>query len=501
MIYLPSNIILIWNSTHASIPSGFTRETGLDGRFPKGSALATDPNDVGGAATHTHSATANHTHTTTAHTHTTTINGGSGGNVDSGASSGSTRVTGHDHPQIASGAVSSDSVSTVAATYDAVSNNPPYKEVIFIKSDGTTRIPNNVHCLYSGSSIPSDFTLDTSYGDKFLRGASTGADAGTTGGSSTNTHTLTHTHSVSHAHAGVTTLASTSERSANQAGTDIVALNHTHDLTFGAYSGSTSDTPSIVTTETVEPAYSKLAVIQNTSGSEKLPVGVIGLYLGTIASTPVGWGIVTAMIGKYHKGSAAASESGNTGGSNTHTHASQGHTHTVSSHNHSVTVSAHTNSTRHNGNSRGAASDSTTHSASTATQAFTLESGSTAADSQSNEPLYRTVLFLQYLGIYEASVSETITFTESVNVVVDRVVNVSDSMTFSENVFTPTIYNPATTRTVSVREEMLFSDSGDIGPRTGDVYGPAETMTFTERVYVQIVTPSTSDRASFGVEY
>ena len=57
MAAVKSGIILIWTGTNAAIPSGWERETDLDGKYPKASG-AEAPNTTGGSHTHTHTATA-----------------------------------------------------------------------------------------------------------------------------------------------------------------------------------------------------------------------------------------------------------------------------------------------------------------------------------------------------------------------------------------------------------------------------------------------------------
>ena len=65
-------IILIWTGSNASIPSGFTRETSLDSKFPKAWG-AENPNTTGGSDTHSHTSPS-HTHTMVSHSHTVTLN-------------------------------------------------------------------------------------------------------------------------------------------------------------------------------------------------------------------------------------------------------------------------------------------------------------------------------------------------------------------------------------------------------------------------------------------
>src|SRR5688572_4898152 len=65
---IPADLILGWPSTAASIPSGWTRVTALDGVFPRGTSGTGAPVATGGTATHTHT-TPNHGHQFGAHSH------------------------------------------------------------------------------------------------------------------------------------------------------------------------------------------------------------------------------------------------------------------------------------------------------------------------------------------------------------------------------------------------------------------------------------------------
>ena len=127
------------------------RVTALDGLYPKGTANATNPNDTGGNATHTHTSSS-HTHTMSAHTHSIDIKRAS--TQDShNVNGGSTLVEpNHDHTAFNSGAITSVSVGSTSVTYSEISNDPPYYEVIFITpTTGTDVLPNGVIYFYDGS--------------------------------------------------------------------------------------------------------------------------------------------------------------------------------------------------------------------------------------------------------------------------------------------------------------------------------------------------------------
>lgn len=121
------DVILIWAGTHASIPSGYVRETTLDSKYPKGTADATNPATTGGNATHSHSATANHSHTEANHVHSITLEL----TTDyAGRPTGADVWNQHTHATHDSGAMVGGGLSSVSATYASVSNDPPFHAFI-----------------------------------------------------------------------------------------------------------------------------------------------------------------------------------------------------------------------------------------------------------------------------------------------------------------------------------------------------------------------------------
>ena len=229
------NIIIIWPSTNASIPSGFTRETTLDSKFTRGTAASTDPNTTGGATTHTHTSSA-HSHTMSSHTHLIFLHQ-AGGNDNNSDSDGSESFSIDHYHSVNIAGVTNGGLSSVTSTYASVSNNPPYYEVIFIKASGYSFIPNGSIIMESDTTIPTGFANCDGTGgtpdlrNKYLLGAGTGADSGTTGGSLTNIHDLTHTHTeTAHGHSqAVAGGASAAGGSRGQSGNTYVHQGHTHN--------------------------------------------------------------------------------------------------------------------------------------------------------------------------------------------------------------------------------------------------------------------------------
>lgn len=404
-----NGIIFIWSGTHALIPSGWSRVNSFDdGKFPKGTAASTDPNTTGGTATHTHTVTGTHTHTMGAHTHTITIPNGSGG-IATTTSSPNTATAAHNHgATITSGAAASTSVSSVTPSYGAFSNNPPFYSVIYITpTTSATSIPAGVIGL-ADAAAPAGFNIcdgtasTPNLVDKYLNGAATGADAGTTGGTTTNTHTLPHVHTTSHTHSAATSGSSSNTSAGSQAsgGNLLNTGTHTHSVDLDAATPSTADNITLAASaETVEPAYTKLLAIQ-AAGVSAMPVGIIALWTGTLATIPSGWILCDGNNGtidmrdRHLKITGTVGDVGDTGGSNTHTHASQNHSHTLS-HSHTKTLT--------HSNTRGATGSGTTGTNSSTTHAVTTDSAdpltgvtaATSADSSNNEPTYRTVAYIK----------------------------------------------------------------------------------------------------------
>lgn len=404
---IQNGIIFIWTGMHASIPSGWSRVTDMDDRYPKGTAASTNPNTTGGASTHSHTSPA-HTHTAQAHTHTITIGAGSGSSTNTGGHNDAV-LLGHTHNAFTSGAVSNFSCQSTAVTYGASSNDPPYYGVIYVTPTAVvSSLPSGIVAL-ADAVAPSGFNIcDGTSGtpnlvDKYLKGATTGGNAGTTGGGTTNTHSITHTHTTSHDHAGATSGGGTdATRNTNAGGGSVVLPGHTHTVTLNAATPTLSDTLSLVTTETVEPAYTKLLAIQAASQS-LIPRNIIAMWLGTLSTIPAGWILCDGTNGtvdmreRHLKITGTVGSVGETGGSNTHTHTSQNHDHAGVSHSHTAPNATHSGTNAPEGSSglEATAVTGTVHGVSTDSVNLVVNTGSTTADSSNNEPPYRTVAFIK----------------------------------------------------------------------------------------------------------
>ncbi|HYD35565.1 MAG TPA: hypothetical protein VD999_05835 [Vitreimonas sp.] len=410
---LTPNVTIPYDSTHASIPGGFSRETTLDGKYPKGAPNLTNPGGAGGASTHTHTSPS-HSHSFASHTHNISTSSNfhqlliPNNQSDSGGSSIG-RGT-HSHTGTTS-ALTSETVSSEAVTYSSQSNDPPYYEVIFIKSVGYNSLPNNAMLLNSATSR-NGMSFHTASANRFLKGAGTGANAGGTGGSLTNSHTVSHTHSTSHGHTGTTgnNSGGTIDR---QSGSNTPQGLSTHSHAFLLDNASvTSDSNSAITSqsESVQPAFRTLNAFKNTSGSSiGLLPGDIAMWLQSLATIPIGWVLCNGSNGtpdmrdQFLKIPASASAT-TTGGSNTHTHAAQSHTHTVSSHTHtgSVSPAVETTSRKASGDQGDCwggpnATEIPNHTLSSiSSTAGSLQAANTTANSSDNQPEYITVAFIQF---------------------------------------------------------------------------------------------------------
>lgn len=411
---LAPGVIIPFDGNEVDIPDGFERESGLDDKFPKAWG-SESPNTSGGSATHTHTSPA-HTHNISSHTHSiqTSSNNHTSGNEGTGSQIDGMRRGTHSH----SGTITTQAnvnVQSVAVTYSAQSNAPPFYEVIFIKSIGQNHVPKDVIVLSDRNEHLDFHRCDGNNGtpdlrNRYLKGADSDDDAGDMAGSNQNYHSITHTHTCAHGHTGITGNPSPSGTQVDDddAGADHGLGTHQHPITLNVSTPTSSSNSDIgPQSEIVEPAYKKLLAYKNQNETPKaLQIGMIAMWLGDAGEIPAGWVLCDGNNGtpdlrdKFIKIAANASEVGNTGGSNTHTHAAQSHTHTVPSHNHTGSVSAPAGQRRRDGSTSQVywTTQSNPHTlTSVGNNNANLESSTTTANSASNEPEYVTVVYIQFL--------------------------------------------------------------------------------------------------------
>ena len=418
---IPSGVILIWTGTNASIPSGWARETALDDKYPKGHG-AENPNVTGGSNTHTHTSPA-HSHTINGHTHLVSTSAKSSGNNFDAANNSSSGApmrdaSSHSHFNVPVTTINSGGgLSSVTSIYSLISNEPPYKTVIFVKPSGTVGVlVAGLVAHYNGTSVPNGYyycnggngTLDLR--NVYLKGASANGNAGGSGGSLTaHIHNLTHTHTET-AHTHYQQIGGYSDRAATNgyydSGGNKVSIGHAHIYSLASASAGGISSVQLTTAETnIEPAFKKMGLIQCSVPSMKL--GMVALWLGTVANCPKNWVVCDGSNGtvdmrdKFIKIPPDLSTNGATGGANTHTHASQAHSHTGSSHTHSA-ASATDNHTNSPSTSTGGCTQTIddsllgTHNLTSITYTTVAwASANTSGNSANNQPTYRTVAYIQ----------------------------------------------------------------------------------------------------------
>lgn len=411
MASIPSNVILIWPGSNASIPVGWVRETSLDDKYPKGHG-AENPNVSGGSNTHSHTSSS-HVHTMANHTHTAHLDQSSVSWFNPGGdNSGGGGVREH-QSNIASDNPSGGSLQGVAQTWGSVNQEPPYYKVIFIKPSGVVGIIQNGICAhYNDVSAPIGWNFCDGANStpdlrgKYLKGASAGADAGTTGGASTHGHDISHTHTANaHSHTGYTADVISYTRTQVDVGTNVSYFGHGHSVTFANstvavtnYSNTTAGN-----SDTVEPVNKALGVIKNAGGSLKL--GIVALWLGSVATIPKNWVVCDGNNGTLNLTDAfikipttLAGKTSTPAGSNTHAHSAIAHTHASTAHIHTGSAAATPNVIGSPGIYAGGnyAPANHTHSVSSVQSiAATYSTDNLDCNSTDHQPSYLTAAYIQ----------------------------------------------------------------------------------------------------------
>ena len=413
---IPAGVILIWTGTNASIPAGWTRETALDDKFPKGHG-AQNPNTSGGSNTHSHS-DGGHTHTLISHTHTyATGNSGTFGDGSYSGSGGGNASGNHNHSSSTTTAISGGTLSDTV-TWASVNQEPPYYKVIFVKPSGlASPIKAGLIAHYNGATVPTGYyycdgnNSTPDLRDKYLKGASTGADAGSTGGALTHQHTITHGHTgVNHSHTGgMGSYSGDSRESGSNDVGNFVYNYHSHTATLNNTANAVGNytKTDAGASDTVEPAYKKIGLIKCATPSLKL--GMIGLWLGAIVDCPKNWIVCDGNNGtidmrdKFIKIPSTLANNNDTGGSNTHAHTGVIHTHTsTGTHVHTGQTNTTTTTCGRNPTNSGAlfAHPSHTHALSSISAVTaTYNDGTTTPASVDNQPAYLTVAYIQLIKL------------------------------------------------------------------------------------------------------
>lgn len=351
------DVRVFWPSTHASIPSGWSRDTGFDERFLQGDdAGYTAPQDGGGEHSHTPD---EHTHIGDPHTHDFSSahtvptkvwikqhDRGFARVPDAGPPTGS-----HRHLSIASNvATITYQVPDPTVTISSEDAAPPYKKMIVIKPDlATEDVPEHAVCFTDEVVLPTGFIKYAGLSEKFVRGADEeGGDGGLTGGDTEHDHeSPEHGHDDnSHRHAATVCGFSDPTFRADAATEDETCLptkHHNVELDSKA-AGGVAGTAITVDAASSEPAYVKLLGIWNTSGAATTPIGIIAAFVGDADDIPSNWrlcdgtGDTIDCTNKQVKSTGTDEDVGDTGGNDSHDHASPEHGHAQSNHNHDTTA-------------------------------------------------------------------------------------------------------------------------------------------------------------------
>ncbi|MGH2384533.1 MAG: hypothetical protein ACRDGB_05715 [Candidatus Limnocylindria bacterium] len=408
---LAAGIIVGWDKTAASIPTGWPRETSLDARFVKMVPNATtDPGGTGGSNTHDHPFPA-HTHTGPSHSHASGNTGtktADASDADTGTAPGT-----HSHTTSTGAAAIPTSASGGPANFDSTNGEPPWLEVIFIKSDGTQAgLPDGCIAYFNGAA-PTGWTAHAASANRFWKGAPALGNGGSTGGTG-NAHghtSASHTHGSGGTHSHTMSVGGASGDALSFLGAAVGPSSHAHTLADTGTAAPTFESASAATTANgdSQPPWHKLLPIENTSGGDSLTNGLICLWTGTLASIPSGWRLCDGAAGapnlldRFVKGAADSLEVGATGGATTHTHASgASHTHLTAAHAHTRPADTGIAGATHNRDLNTGKSWTSAHShtvgGSTSTDGSAASGGTGAAATAntSNDPVFTTVAFIQF---------------------------------------------------------------------------------------------------------
>lgn len=415
---IAAGIEVMWPGTNASIPSGWTRSSDMDSRHVKAAASGVDPDLTGGAATHTHT-DPGHTHSITAHTHSGTSSGNATETYAQNGPDPGFQAAAHTHTASVSGSATPTSGST-AGGWGSGSSEPSYVEVIYITSDGTPNgFPANSWAFWDDSgALPTGWSLPAAGQAKFPKGAAPAADGGGTGGGGTHSHSASaHTHTFnSHSHTGGTSssYATIGNYDGGASGVFASALSHSHTYTFDSGSTQANSSTSVASgSATYDPAYAKLAIVQNDTAGANAQVRHVALWPGLLSTIPTNWALCDGtnstvdMRDLFVLGASALGEIGATGGAVGHSHSSPAtHTHAYD-HTH-VQTFAVTSSSGSYGGGAGSVVAQSPHGHTATSGSATGTSGGTAQTAPTNsdtQPPFRTRAFIVLLATLTVTIT------------------------------------------------------------------------------------------------
>ncbi len=429
---VPSGIIIAWPSTAASIPAGWSRKTALDDKYVRGAASA---GDTGGDAAHAH-AISGHGHNVATHAHAVSGSPSAANvaaSIDAGTDLTTSLARSHPHPPGSSTASQNGSPLAASGSVQNSDNDLPHLKVIWIESDGSPGgIPNNAISLWSDDSgLPSGWDQPASGKGRHLKGATPGGDGGSTAGTLSHPHTANshgHNDAGGHWHAHNLDLFIGTGRGGrsgyDHTVVDYIGLGYSGHRHPGETDAEYCDLPGQVVTVTAadkkEPLYRDVGIIQNSTGDDDLPVGLVAFWAGAAGAVPAGWHVCDGADdtpdwddARFVRGSSTLGGIGATGG-----YATPTHSHTTSSHNHGGTAyHTHTRDGWYDiepvgGAAAGVSYDViATHHHNVGTVAIgysspAIASAAPSASAVNTTPSYYDVILVQYVGM-EALLSTT----------------------------------------------------------------------------------------------
>lgn len=348
-----TDVRIIWPSTNASIPSGWSEDTDFADRYLQGGSSGFSGSANGGSTSHGHTGVA-HSHTSPVHTHSISATNSSAKTVNLKPATVSGQFfAGGPHSHSGTSSTASLNLGNTTITVTSATAYPPSVKIIVIKPDDANQeVPDDAIIWADDITPPTGYDLADGGGaparpdltDKFLLGVASGADSDLTGlGAVTHLHSQSgnHGHSQNHLHSGVS-INSTPSPFIQGSGTNALPNSHhtvTLNVNFAGISGDATSTSSASSL----PAYQELFPIQNTSGGESTPMGVVVGFVGAVGTIPTSWTLCDGtkstqnLLDKQVR--CITSGSLSSGGSDTHTHTVD-HDHGGSfNHSHSSNVS------------------------------------------------------------------------------------------------------------------------------------------------------------------
>lgn len=409
MADVPSGVICMWPGTHASIPSGWSRNNTLSERYSRGTANATNPGNNGGSNTHNHSSNS-HSHGGGSHSHT----GNTGSNNDTGNFFQNNFVGAadtHDHGYT-SGAIGFPTSGSGTTTWGSTNQDPAFFKVIYIQSDGTpTGFPDTSVVYFDSGTPPTDWIQHVGSKDRFMQGAdgNTGNGGGKGGGAHSHNESGNHSHNFgNHDHPSSNTNSNNQNINITHDGPESNPQRaggpHTHSISFatGQGSGVANGAAGSPQNNSYEPPFHTLLAIENDLGANSLPRLAIAMWLGTLASIPGAWilcdgtGVTPDLRDKYIKCANLGGDVGTTGGTSGHGHSTNTHGHSAG-HTHGHNGLGGQNGGPLGGPSGNHLTGNHGHPSGTTASAGSLASATSNVSNTSNsEPQFRNVAYLQY---------------------------------------------------------------------------------------------------------